>query len=338
MGWYERISNAFRDAPVLPLDCSSHFVLFSDCHRGVGNSNDNFLKNQHLYLAALQHYFQKGYTYLELGDGDELWENHSLARIIDIHNDVFCLLREFYRRERLYMLYGNHDHCKKNVRYCRRHCSAFHCQNLSAQMPRWHITPGSGQPQCRQLISGSWQASHPFFSPDPVQGDKAELLPDFRFLPGLILRDTISQKEIYLTHGHQADFLNSTLAPLSGFLVRYFWKPLEAIGVSDPTSAARNYTKKHKTEMRLAEWASQEGKLLITGHTHRPMAGTPDSPYFNTGSCVHPSCITCIEIQKRRITLVKWTMKTKEDLSLYVAREELEPPVCLEIFPDLQTF
>ena len=124
MGWYQRISNAFRDAPVLPLDCGSRLVLFSDCHRGVGNSNDNFLKNQHLYLAALQHYFQKGYTYLELGDGDELWENRSLARIIDIHDDVFCLLKEFCCRERLYMLYGNHDHCKKDLRYCRRHCSA----------------------------------------------------------------------------------------------------------------------------------------------------------------------------------------------------------------------
>ena len=283
MGWYQRISNAFRDAPVLPLDCGSRLVLFSDCHRGVGNSNDNFLKNQHLYLAALQHYFQKGYTYLELGDGDELWENRSLARIIDIHDDVFCLLKEFCCRERLYMLYGNHDHCKKDLRYCRRHCSAL-------------------------------------------------LLPDFRFLSGLILHDTISQKEIYLTHGHQADFLNSTLAPLSGFLVRYFWKPLEAVGISDPTSAARNYTKKHKTETRLAEWASQEQKLLITGHTHRPMTGSADSPYFNTGSCVHPSCITCIEIKSRRITLVKWTLKTRDDMSLYVAREELEPPVCLDTF------
>ncbi len=283
MGWYQRISNAFRDAQVLPLDCGSRFVLFSDCHRGVGNSNDNFLKNQHLYLAALRHYFEKGYTYLELGDGDELWENRSLARIIDIHNDVFFLLKEFYCRERLYMLYGNHDHCKKRMRYCRRHCSALQ-------------------------------------------------LPEFRFLSGLILHDTISQKEIYLTHGHQADFLNSTLAPLSGFLVRYFWKPLEAVGVSDPTSAARNYTKKHKTETRLAEWASQEQKLLITGHTHRPMTGNTDSPYFNTGSCVHPSCITCIEIKSRRITLVKWTLKTRDDMSLYVAREELEPPACLDTF------
>lgn len=302
MGWYERISNAFHDAPVLPLDCCSRFVLFSDCHRGVGNSNDNFLRNQHLYLAALRHYFQKGYTYLELGDGDELWENRSLAWIIDIHSDVFYLLKEFHCRKRLYMLYGNHDHCKKNTRYCQKHCSACHCQNLSGEGPHWHITADS-------------------------QGDVTELLPDLHFLSGLILHDTLSQKDIYLTHGHQADFLNSTLAPLSGFLVRHFWKPLEAIGVSDPTSAARNYTKKKKTEQRLAAWAVQEEKLLITGHTHRPMTGHPGSPYFNTGSCIHPSCITCIEIENRRITLVKWMMETKTDLSLYVVREELEPPV-----------
>lgn len=305
MGWYTRISKAFFNAPVLSLDCGSRFVLFSDCHRGVGNSNDNFLKNQHLYLAALNHYFQRGSTYIELGDGDELWENRSLARIIDIHTDVFCLLREFHRRERLYMIYGNHDHCKKNDRYCARHCSACHCHNLSDQTPHWHI------------------------SPDSKEEDVTELLPDFHFLSGLILHDTISQREIYLTHGHQADFLNSTLAPLSGFLVRYLWKPLEGIGVLDPTSAARNYTKKKKTEQRLAAWASQEQKLLITGHTHRPMIGNPSSPYFNTGSCVHPSCITCIEIENRRITLVKWLMETRADLSLYVVRKELEPPVDL---------
>ncbi len=311
MGWYQRITGAFCDAPVIPLDCSSRFALFSDCHRGVGNTNDNFLKNQHLYLAALRHYFQNGYTYIELGDGDELWENRSLARIIDIHDDVFRMLKEFHRQNRLCMIYGNHDHCKKNVRYCRRHCSAFYCQHATTNFCQTPLHPVSPQSEAETA---------------------ACLLPDICFHSGIILRDSISQKEIYLTHGHQADFLNSTLAPLSGFLVRYLWKPLEAIGVSDPTSAARNYTKKKKTETRLASWASQEQKLLITGHTHRPMIGSPDSPYFNAGSCVHPSSITCIEIQSRRITLVKWTMQTRSDLSLYVAREELEPPVCLEIF------
>lgn len=72
MSWYKRISNAFVDAPVIPYQKDSRFVFFSDCHRGVGNHNDNFLKNQNLYFAALKDYYERGFTYVELGDGDEL--------------------------------------------------------------------------------------------------------------------------------------------------------------------------------------------------------------------------------------------------------------------------
>ena len=68
-----RLDKSFRTAPVLALTPHSRIVLISDCHRGVGNSNDNFLKNQHLYFAALQSYYKLGFTYIELGDGDELW-------------------------------------------------------------------------------------------------------------------------------------------------------------------------------------------------------------------------------------------------------------------------
>ena len=57
MGYETRISKAFEGALKLPLSDNSKYVLFSDCHRGVGTSNDNFLKNQHLYFAALQHYY-----------------------------------------------------------------------------------------------------------------------------------------------------------------------------------------------------------------------------------------------------------------------------------------
>ena len=66
-----RLDKSFRTAPVLALTPHSRIVLISDCHRGVGNSNDNFLKNQHLYFAALQSYYKLGFTYIELGDGDE---------------------------------------------------------------------------------------------------------------------------------------------------------------------------------------------------------------------------------------------------------------------------
>ena len=52
-----RITNAYENAFCLPLNPSSKYVLFSDCHRGTGRSNDNFLKNEYLYLAALKYYF-----------------------------------------------------------------------------------------------------------------------------------------------------------------------------------------------------------------------------------------------------------------------------------------
>ena len=38
-----------------------------------------------LYLAALRYYNKRAFTYLELGDGDELWENRSIERIRQMH-------------------------------------------------------------------------------------------------------------------------------------------------------------------------------------------------------------------------------------------------------------
>ena len=268
-------------------------------HRGTGSSNDNFLKNRTLYHAAFKYYDQEGYTYIELGDGDELWENRCYSRIIDMHCDVFLMFKKLREENRLYLLYGNHDLCKKNGRYCKKHCNTYHpsyiCRN------KCHTSEG---------IEDS--------------GHCIPLLPGFQFLPALILKNIQTGTELYLTHGHQADFLNSTLAPLSGFLVRWIWKPLERLGVQDPTSAARNYTRKQTTEKRLTQWARQNHKILITGHTHRPMTGNPASPYFNTGSCVHPESITCIEISGNALSLVRWRPDTKTDRALYVKREVLE--------------
>lgn len=150
------------------------------------------------------------------------------------------------------------------------------------------------------------------------------------FHGGIILETSSSDsRDVYLTHGHQADLLNSTLWRVNCFLVRYLWKPLEHYGVLDPTSAAKNYTRKRKAEERLHNWAKKEDRILITGHTHRPALSADDTYYYNSGSCVHPYCITCLEIERMRIRLVKWTLSSRADMSLYVSREEMAGPVDL---------
>ena len=296
MGYEKRLERAFGNAPVLPLRADSRYVFFSDCHRGNGSSNDNFLKNQHLYFAALQYYFQQGYTYVELGDGDELWENRSMEQIIDVHSNAFWMLARFYEQGRLYLLFGNHDMVKKNTRYTDKTCSSYFCTERQGAAP---------------------------------------LFPSLAVQEGYILEDCLLGASIYLTHGHQADLWNSVFWRLSRFLVRYLWKPLEHIGFLDPTSAAKNYKVKEKTERRLAAWAKAHSCVLICGHTHRPTLGTAVSPYCNTGSCVHPRCVTCLELKCRHLTLVKWSTSVHRDGSLFVEREELTESICLDTFSEL---
>lgn len=292
MSYYSRLYKAYEGALRLPLNNCSKYVIISDCHRGIGNVNDNFIKNQNLYYAALSHYFRSGFTYIELGDGDELWENRSMKQIIEAHDNVFRLLSLFYKQNRLYLLYGNHDIIKKDSRYIAKSCNAYP-----------HSCIHYPDLQCKPL------------------------LPDIKFHEGIILENIASaNSNIFLTHGHQASLLNSTLWPLARFLVRYLWKPLEHLGVPDPTSAAKNNTAKEKTEQRLQRFAKQENLILIAGHTHRPTLSESDSHYYNSGSGIHPYCITCLEIEHMYIRLVKWVLATRPDMTLYVTRKVIGGP------------
>lgn len=286
-----KLSNLLRSAEVIPYDDRSRFVLMSDCHRGGGTWGDNFLKNQNLFFAALTFYYENNYTYIELGDGDELWENRSLKQIIQIHSDAFWILSRFYEEHRLYMLYGNHDLDKKNQRFMRHNCHDYYCESESCRIP---------------------------------------LMPGLCVHEALVLEHTNDGNSILLVHGHQGDLLNDTFWKLSRFLVRYFWRPMEILSMNDPTSAAKNYNKKGAVEQRLSKWSEDNSQMLIAGHTHRPMLPIDgDSLYFNCGSCVHPRCITALEISDNQISLVKWSVQTDENLSLYVGRELLAGPVSL---------
>ena len=143
---------------------------------------------------------------------------------------------------------------------------------------------------------------------------------------GVVLQGDDSSK-IFIVHGHQVDLLNSELWRLARFLVRYLWTPLESIGVKDPTRTAKNHDKKRNVERQLTEWVKREGCIIVSGHTHRPMLPELEEvPYINSGSCVHPRCITAVEIVNSKITLVKWAVKTKIDGTLYIAREILAGP------------
>jgi hypothetical protein len=51
-----------------------------------------------------------------------------------------------------------------------------------------------------------------------------------------------------------------------------------------------------------------------------------DAPYFNDGSCIHPRCITGIEICDGEIILVKWSVKSGINGQLQIGRDILAGP------------
>lgn len=294
-----KLSNIRSRADVIPFDNTSKFIFMSDCHRGQGTLGDNFLPNQLLFSGALQYYFENGFTYIELGDGDELWENKKLLPIIEAHSNAYALMAQFYKQQRFYMLYGNHDIVKRRRLTAQKHYKTYFCEKDTCIRP---------------------------------------LLPGITVREGLVLEHRETGQQIFLVHGHQGSLLNDTLWPLARFLVRYVWKPLEAIGFRQPSAAWRAPHGKEKIEKKLSAYAEEARLFVIAGHTHRPYFPAPGKGrYFNDGCCVHPRYITGIEVENGCISLVKWEVDIRPDRSMYIARNVQEGPLPLEAFSDAAT-
>jgi len=285
----KRLDRAYQNAHVVPFDDDSKYILFSDCHRGDNSFADDFANNRNIYYHALKHYYVEGFNYAELGDGDELWENISFSSIFNAHKNVYHLMQLFHKKNRLLMIWGNHDMVYRNPDIVKKNLSTYF---------------------------------------DPKVGKDVELFGDIKYHEAIVLKHKDTQQQIFLTHGHQADWWNYTFWKWSRFLVRILWKPLNVMGIADPTSPAKNYKELIKVERRTKKWINDNNNLMtIVGHTHRPRFPEPgDIAFFNDGSCVHPRSITGIEIENGAISLIKWQIATKEDGTLQIIRVLLEGP------------
>ncbi|MBC8200370.1 MAG: hypothetical protein H8E80_10100 [Desulfobacteraceae bacterium] len=289
--------------------CVSHetkLIVMSDMHRGDGTGSDDFAHNSLIYKCALGYYLMEGFTYIELGDAEELWENKTFEQIYITHTSIYDKIREFHdpdpKKTRYIKIWGNHDI--------------------------------------------QWK-------------DDANIL--YKIFPGIQIYESAilhspskPGKRILLWHGHQVDpKCSGRGAAFSKFFVRNFWSGLQKYGIKDPTRAAVNPGLCNQIDEKLYKLAINNDKnidIIIAGHTHRPVYENlslterrsikklkPEPVYYNTGSCVHPRCITGIEITVRDdrpyLTLIKWSHDVKkskqaeapDEYNLSIKRTVLEP-------------
>lgn len=288
-----RISRALIEAKILEIDNSSKIILMSDTHRGDASYADEFARNRNIFTHALKHYYNNDYHYIELGDGNELWENRFFKSIYLAHKNIFQIIKKFHDKNRLHLIWGNHDMIYKNPETVKAHYSKIK---------------------------------------DDKTDEIIDFMPDLIYHEAIQLHHHESDKLILCLHGHQADFMNYVMWKFNRFFVQILWKPLQILGFYDPTSPAKNHKTLIKVEHKMKKWILNHNRhMLIAGHTHRPrFPKTNGIPFFNTGSAVHPRSITGIEINKGSISLVKWYVSTTDDGILQIVKDTLEGPELLE--------
>lgn len=293
-----RLDSCYQKAKIIEFDDTSKFVLFSDVHRGDNSMSDEFAHNQNIYYHALMQYLNNDYTYIELGDGDELWEHSKFKVIMGAHSDVFLLIREFFKKNRLYMMVGNHNIFVKN---------------------------------------NNWLKKNYYKFQDDFLDRRSELFPNIETFESLRLVYKKTQQEFLVVHGHQGDLFNDRLWFVSMLSLRYFWRFLHVLGFRNPASPAKNRVKRHKIEMAFSKWIRDNRIAIICGHTHRPkLSKAYEVPYFNTGCCIHPRGINGIEIVDGQIMLIDWRVRPEEDGSLRITKKVIRGPISIDSFKRME--
>ncbi|MGH2565943.1 MAG: metallophosphoesterase, partial [Ginsengibacter sp.] len=99
---------------VLEIDFNKdRFIIFSDHHKGNKDHGDDFASNEKNYLAALDYYFSNQFSYITLGDSEELWK-YKPGEIISKNGKALASEARFHELKKYFKTFGNHDLTWKN--------------------------------------------------------------------------------------------------------------------------------------------------------------------------------------------------------------------------------
>ena len=262
-----RLDQILKSAPELPFDDRSKIVLFSDAHRGDRGSQDEFAPNEDLFIHALSHYAAAGFTYIELGDGDDLWQTPRFSDIERAYPRVFEVLHQFKQQNRLHLILGNHE--VQGRRY------------YSAVKGEWTVSEG--------LILRYVHTDQRLFA---VHGHQVDFWCDQLSL--------LTQQLVWCAR--RITQRASRVATTFAIQPRHSLVDC-ATSAWDRWYASQQ----QKQRQQMINWVTSRRQPVIVGHTHVPMfPNRGNMPCFNTGSCINPGYITGIEIEDGLLRFVKW--------------------------------
>lgn len=306
---------------------TDRFVLFSDHHKGDASPADDFKKNAELYNIALSFYKDKGYSLIVLGDNEELWENQfeqilhpyrkTIQQEIEMapetpdkkkiriwgNHDKEVTLRRFKKRSQKWK-----DNVLENVEHREGLCLGEHIFLIHGHQGRffedqaWKLS--------RLAVHFIWKTVQKLLHIG-VDGP-AE---NFRIRDDLELNyyRWAKKNKVLLICGH-------THRAIFGSMTHFDRLQIDIRGL-EKTSGRVSWEKKRIIEQEIHTKRAEIENILLLRLGKMPKSfersgNWPIPCYFNDGCCGYTNGMTCIEIDKNIIRLIKWQRQGKKRLIL----------------------
>jgi hypothetical protein len=281
------------------------FVILSDQHKGAKDAADDFRNTEANYMCALQYYYDEGFTFVNLGDCEELWEA-TPSVIIDKNRLTLLQEAQFHTVGRYFRIYGNHDlewnyaiqqnyylkpifGPKLSVYEGLLLTTTYNEESYSIFLSHGHQGDrrSDGNAFSKWFVAAIWTPIQRYLEvPVDVISDSFELVDEHNIL---MYEWSATQKNLLFVSGHTHKPVFASLDHMDR-LAKQLAKA-KAEGASAAIEALHQEIERRKKEY--------EGKKIV-----KTMA-TPT--YFNTGCCCYwDGDLTGIEIESGFIRLVKW--------------------------------
>jgi predicted phosphodiesterase len=297
------------EGPVLPFEMNTgRFIIFSDQHKGTRDNADDFTLAEKNYTSALDYYYKSDFTFINLGDCEELWENTPDA-VMKVNNSVLQSEARFLLKNRYYRVFGNHDLEWKYPFQQKLYLkpvfgdalkiyegielqTQYNGKTYSVFLTHGHQGDkrSDGNPFSTWVVAAIWTPIQRFLAINiNTISDSFELVDAHN----IIMYDwSATQKQLIFISGH-------THKPVFASLdhIDLLTRQLEEAKLAGDETAVK------KIENELAIYTKQyEGKKFVKSMAY--------PSYFNTGCCCFDDGdISGIEIEGGNIRLIKWETK-----------------------------
>ncbi|MES2446864.1 MAG: metallophosphoesterase [Bacteroidota bacterium] len=279
------------------------FIVFSDQHKGARNFADDFGYAANNYQAALNYYNLQQFTFISLGDSEELWEN-TLDAVKKHNKSSFTIETEFLKRKAFVKIFGNHDLYWDNDPLAAYQLEKIYGEKLKVFEGIILTTTITDQPLSIFLTHGH-------------QGDVAS---DGNWFSKWFVSRVWAPLQSYLRINPNTPAFSNQLKTVHNQLMYEWAAAQQSVLITGHTHQPvfNSFTHLERIYIKLdaarkANDAVEEEKLLAQLKKEKIMGAeipsfTADKPnYFNTGCCCFSDeDITGLEITEGKIRLIKW--------------------------------